>query len=74
MVLFVMLYKVIQTFGSVDKILNCDHSNESYWAVLSQGSFYNIIQGGYIFWVYGCNPKMWPFIMNFHDTSKHGSA
>ena len=30
MALFVMLYKVIQAFGSVDKILNCDHSNESY--------------------------------------------
>ena len=29
-VLFVMLYKVVLTFESVDKILNCDHSNESY--------------------------------------------
>ena len=33
-VLFIMLYKVILTFESVDKILNCDHSNESYSAVL----------------------------------------
>ena len=29
-VLFVMLYKVVQTFESMDEILKCDHSNESY--------------------------------------------
>ena len=29
-VLFIMLYKVVLTFESVDKILKCDHSNESY--------------------------------------------
>ena len=29
-VLFIMLYKGVQTFGSVDEILWCDHSNESY--------------------------------------------
>ena len=29
-VLFIMLYKVVQTFESVVKILKCDHSNESY--------------------------------------------
>ena len=29
-VLFIMLYKVILTFQSVDDILWCDHSNESY--------------------------------------------
>ena len=28
-VLFIMLYKVVQTFESVDEILKCDHSNES---------------------------------------------
>ena len=26
----VMLYKVVLTFDSVDEILKCDHSNESY--------------------------------------------
>jgi len=31
-VLFIMLYKVVLTFKSVDEILVCDHSNESYWA------------------------------------------
>ena len=34
-VLFIMLYKVVLTFKSVDEILMCDHSNESYWAVFS---------------------------------------
>ena len=29
-VLFIMLHKVILTFESVDEILKCDHSNESY--------------------------------------------
>ena len=29
-VLFVMLYKVVPSFKSTDKILKCDHSNESY--------------------------------------------
>ena len=30
MVLFIMLYKVVLTFESVDEILKCDHSNKSY--------------------------------------------
>jgi len=30
MVLFIMLYKMVLTFESVDKILKCDHSIESY--------------------------------------------
>ena len=38
MVLFIMLYKVVLTFESVDEILLCYHSNESYWAVLSYGT------------------------------------
>ena len=29
-VLFIMLYKVLLTFESVDEILKCDHSTESY--------------------------------------------
>jgi len=29
-VLFIMLYKVALTLESVDEILKCDHSNESY--------------------------------------------
>ena len=30
LVLFIMLYKVVLTFESVDEILKCGHSNESY--------------------------------------------
>ena len=29
-VLFIMLYKVVLTFESVNEILKCDHSSESY--------------------------------------------
>ena len=29
-VLFIMLYKVVLTFESVDEIVKCNHSNESY--------------------------------------------
>ena len=29
---FIMVYKVVLTFESVDEILWCDHSNESHWA------------------------------------------
>ena len=29
-VLFTMLYKVVLTFEFVDKMIKCDHSNESY--------------------------------------------
>ena len=28
--MFIMLYKVVLTFESVDEILKCDHTNESY--------------------------------------------
>ena len=41
-----MLYKVVLTFDSVDEILRCDHSNESYCAVLSCGTVYYAVQDG----------------------------
>ena len=41
-----VLYQVVLTFESVDEILKCDHSNESYWAVLSCGAVYYGVQGG----------------------------
>ena len=31
---------------SVDEILKCDHSNESYGAVVSRGTVYYGVQGG----------------------------
>ena len=43
-VLFIMLYNVVLTFESVDEILWCDHSNESYRAVLSSGAVYYAVQ------------------------------
>ena len=45
-VLFIMLSKVVLTFKSLDETLLCDHSNESYWAVLSCGTVYYAVQGG----------------------------
>ena len=48
-VLFILLYKVVLSFKSVDETLVCDHSNESYWAVLSCGTVYYAVQGGSIF-------------------------
>ena len=33
-VLFIMLYKMVLTFKSVDETLVCDYSNERYRAVL----------------------------------------
>ena len=35
---FIMLYKLVLTFKSVDETLVCDHSNESYWAELVPSS------------------------------------
>ena len=42
-VLFIMLYKVVLTFECVSEILKREHSNESYWAVLSCGTIYIIL-------------------------------
>ena len=39
-VLFIILYEVVLIFQSVDEILKCDHSNESYLVVLSSGTVY----------------------------------
>jgi len=39
-VLFIMLCKVVLPFGSLDEILKCHYSTESYWAVLSCGAVY----------------------------------
>ena len=44
-VLFIMLHKVVLAFESVDEILKCDYSNESYRSVLSLYT----VQGGSTF-------------------------
>ena len=48
-VLFTMLYKVILNFESMDEILKCDDSNESYRAVLSYGAVYYALQADFKF-------------------------
>ena len=47
-----MLHKVVLAGWPVDGILKCDHSNESYRAVLSCGVVYYAVQGGSKFYVY----------------------
>jgi len=45
-VLFIMLYKVIRTFESVDEILKCAHSkkaNEQYFPVVLFIMLYNVV-------------------------------
>ena len=44
-VLFIVLYNVVLTFESVNGILKCDHSNESYRPVLSCYAAYYAVQG-----------------------------
>jgi len=60
-VLFIMLYKVVLTFESVDQILVCGHTTESYWAVFSCGTVYYAVQGGSNFEVFWSNRSVWPF-------------
>ena len=36
----------------MEEIPKCDHSIESYWAVLSSGTVYYAVQGGSNFWVW----------------------
>ena len=45
-VLFSMLNNEVPSFTSVNETLVCDHSNESYLAVLSCGTVYYAVQGG----------------------------
>ena len=43
---FIVPYKVVLTFASLDEVLKCDHwSNESYWAVRPRGTVYYAVQG-----------------------------
>ena len=62
-VLFIMLYKVVLTFESVDEILWCYHSNETSSAVLSHGTIYLVCSSK--FWVCGWNPMVLQFKWNF---------
>ena len=55
------LYKVILTFELVivEEIVERNHSNESYYAVLSCGAVYYAVLGDSNFWVCGRNPRIW---------------
>ena len=50
-VLFIMPYKVVLTFDSVDEILMCDQSNKSYRAVLFCDDVYRAVQNRYNPWL-----------------------
>ena len=52
-VLFIMLYKVVLIFKSVDETQVCDHSNGSYGTVRSRSTVYYAVQGGSNFQVCG---------------------
>ena len=60
-VLFVLLYKEVLTFESVDETLAFSHSNESYWELLSWGTVYYAVQDGSSFQVCGWIPSVYPF-------------
>ena len=54
-VLFIMLYKVVLTFESVDEMLRCDHSDKSCSDKRSCGAiilFFSIFQNEMIFHVH----------------------
>ena len=59
--LFIKLYKVVLGFESLDEILKCDYSNESYWAVLSCGTVYYAVPNVSNVSSLWTNPKLWPF-------------
>ena len=58
--LFIILYKVVLTFESVDEILKCDHSNESSRVARSCGAVHCFFF--FLFFFYK-SPKM--EIVNF---------
>ena len=44
-VLFIVLFKVVLTFESVNEILKCVHANESFLSVFSCAAVYHPVQG-----------------------------
>ena len=43
-ILFIMLYKVVLTFESVDEILQCAHSNGQYFPVVLFITLYKVVR------------------------------
>jgi len=60
-VLFILLYKVALTFQSVDEFLKCDHSDESYGAVLSCGAVCHAVRCACNFFICGSDLKVCQF-------------
>jgi len=58
--LFIILYKLVPKFDSMDERLQYDHSNKTNWEVLSCGAVYYVTYGGSNFWVYGW--YHWPLV------------
>ena len=52
---------MVLTFESVDEILKCDHSNESYSAVLAYGAVYCAVKDCYKLRKFGRNPRAYHF-------------
>ena len=48
-VLFIVLYKVVLTFESVDEILKCYHLIKSFLTVLTFGKVYYVVQKAFVF-------------------------
>ena len=48
----------VVTFESYNEILKCDHSNESYWAVLSRGTIYYLLLFILLFIIFVCGIKI----------------
>ena len=48
--LFIILYKLVPKFDSMDERLQYDHSNKTNWEVLSCGAVYYVTHGGSNFW------------------------
>ena len=56
--IFITLYKTVVSFDFVYEILECNHSNESYWAVFSCDAVYYALQDSSNFWFCVWNPKV----------------
>jgi len=73
-VLFIMLYKVVLTFESVDEILKCDHLNKSFLAVLTFGKVYYAVQKAFVFWVCRVTIQIKPFLQQSRPEIQQNSC
>ena len=67
--LFVLLYRVVVHFSSVDQTMRCDHSLERYWTVLYCGTVCFTIPCGSNFFICGSNHVVWPFCENLLNST-----